>query len=316
MADPRPRSHLGAVALALLVTFLWSSSWVLIRWGLDDEGLPPVSFAALRYALAAALLLGWAAALPRHRRGLWGLRGPFLARLVLLGVVLYALTQGAMFVAIDHQPAATTSLVLAMTPLLVASLSALSLGEAPRPLRLAGAGLVAGGAWAFFSGDLGATAIGLGAALVGLAANTGASLLGRAVNRGGEAEPLVVTAVSMSAGAVVLLVVGWAAEGLPAVSARAWLIVAWLAVVNTALAFTWWNLSLRRLSALESAVINTSMPVQIAVLAWVFLDESLGPGEMLGIVLVTAGVVLASVVRAGRVEAAAAGEDGGTAVDG
>jgi len=48
MADPRPRSHPGAVALALLVTFLWSSSWVMIRWGLDDEGLRPVSFAALR----------------------------------------------------------------------------------------------------------------------------------------------------------------------------------------------------------------------------------------------------------------------------
>ncbi|HUU62194.1 MAG TPA: EamA family transporter, partial [Acidimicrobiia bacterium] len=83
--------------------------------------------------------------------------------------------------------------------------------------------------------------------------------------------------------------------GLPAVSARGWLIVAWLAVVNTALAFTWWNLSLRRLSALESAVINTSMPAQVVALAWVFLDEPLGAGEILGVVLVTGGVVLASV---------------------
>jgi drug/metabolite transporter (DMT)-like permease len=303
VADPRPRSHLGAVALGLLVTFLWSSSWVLIRWGLDDEGLSPVSFAALRYALAACLLVGWAASVQRHRRNLSGVPRRLLGRLVLLGVVFYALTQGAIFVAIDHQPAATTSLVLAMTPLLVAALSSLSLGEAPRAAQLAGAGLVAGGAWAFFSGDLGATTVGLTAALVGLAANTGASLLGRAVNRRGDVEPLVVTAVSMAVGAVLLLGVGWAVEGLPVVSARAWLIVAWLAAVNTALAFTWWNLSLRRLSALESAVINTSMPVQIAVLAWVFLDEPLGVGEMLGIVLVTGGVVLASAVRAGRVEA-------------
>ncbi len=294
MADPRPRSHRGAVALALLVTFLWSSSWVLIRWGLDDEGLPPISFAALRYALAAGLLLAWAAAVPRHRRSLAGLTAPRLGRLVLLGVVLYALTQGAIFVAIDRQPAATTSLVLAMTPLLVAGLSSLSLGEVPRPQQLAGAGLVALGAWAFFAGDLGATLIGMAAALGGLAANTGASLLGRAVNRGGEVEPLVVTAVSMGVGAALLLVVGAAAEGLPAVSARAWLIVAWLAVGNTAFAFTWWNLSLLRLSALESAVINTSMPVQIALLAWAFLAESLGAGEVMGILLVTAGVVLAS----------------------
>jgi len=306
MADPRPRSRLGAVALALAVTFLWSSSWVLIRWGLDEEGLRPVSFAAIRYALAAILLLAWAAAVPRHRRGLRGLRGRLLLRLVVLGVVLYALTQGAMFVALDHQPAATTSLVLALTPLLVAGLSSLSLGEAPRAYQLAGAGLVAVGAWAFFSGDLGATAIGMAAAAVGLAANTGSSLLGRAVNRGGEAEPLVVTAVSMAVGAALLLATGLAVEGMPSVSARGWLIVAWLAVVNTALAFTWWNLSLRRLSALESAVINTSMPAQIAALAWVFLDEPLGAGEVLGVILVTGGVLLAS--AGGAVLARRAGE--------
>src|SRR4030042_5111338 len=100
-----------------------------------------------------------------------------------------------MFGALDHQPAATTSLILALTPLLVAGLSSLSLGEAPKTHQLAGAALVAVGAWAFFSGQLGATAIGMAAAGVALAANTGSSLLGRAVHRDGEAEPLGVTAV-------------------------------------------------------------------------------------------------------------------------
>ncbi len=38
---------------AILVTVLWSSSWVLIRIGLDDESLPPLTFAGLRYGLAA-----------------------------------------------------------------------------------------------------------------------------------------------------------------------------------------------------------------------------------------------------------------------
>ena len=45
--------------MALFVTVLWSSSWVLIRWGLDDEGLTPITFAALRYGLAAAVLIAW-----------------------------------------------------------------------------------------------------------------------------------------------------------------------------------------------------------------------------------------------------------------
>jgi drug/metabolite transporter (DMT)-like permease len=53
-----------------------------------------------------------------------------------------------------------------------------------------------------------------------------------------------------------------------------------------------WNLSLRKLSALESAAINNTMLIQIAILAWIFLDEPLGPGEAAGIVLVSAGVLM------------------------
>jgi hypothetical protein len=39
MASHSRPIHLRAVGTALLVTFLWSSSWVLIRWGLDEEAL-------------------------------------------------------------------------------------------------------------------------------------------------------------------------------------------------------------------------------------------------------------------------------------
>ena len=86
--------------------------------------------------------------------------------------------------------------------------------------------------------------------------------------------------------------VGFAAEGMPDVSGRAWLIIGWLAVVNTALAFTLWNLALRRLSAIESAGINNTMLLQIAVLAWIFLDEQPGLPELAGILLVSVGVYL------------------------
>ena len=75
-------------------------------------------------------------------------------------------------------------------------------------------------------------------------------------------------------------------------SVRGWLIIVWLAVVNTALAFTLWNLSLRRLSALASAGINNTMLIQIALLAWVFLGEAPGAFGLVGIALVSAGVFL------------------------
>ncbi len=46
-----------AVLQALLVTFLWSTSWILVKIGLDDLDLQPLSFGGLRYALAGLILL-------------------------------------------------------------------------------------------------------------------------------------------------------------------------------------------------------------------------------------------------------------------
>lgn len=300
MSDGRPTDHRRAIAAALLVTFLWSSSWVLIRWGLDDEALPPVTFAALRYGLAALLLVGWAFSRQTMRRSISRIDRVLLVQIIVLGVVFYSITQGAQFVAIDNQPAATTSLVLAWTPLLVAVLGSRFIAEGATARQIGGSILVVIGAWLFFAGGLGATVVGMVAAIVGLAANVASSLLGRHVNRRGDADAVVVTALSMGVGALLLVVVGIGAEGIPTVSPRAWLIISWLAVVNTALAFTLWNYSLSRLSALESSAINNTMLIQIALLAWIFLDEQLGAGEIAGIILVSIGVLLAQATRLPR----------------
>jgi len=296
MSQPIRPTHPRAVALALLVTFLWASSWVLIRWGLDDEALEPIGFAALRYGLAAAVLLGFVFGRPGPRLELRRITKGSMAQVMVLGVVFYAITQGAQFIAIDSQPAATTSLVLSWTPLLVALTGGWSIAESFTPRQLVGALLVVAGAWFYFSGDLGATAVGMTAALIGLAANVVGSLLGRTINRERSLSPVVVTALSMAVGAGLLTSVALLAEGMPRVSAQAWAIIAWLALVNTALAFTLWNLSLRSLSALESSAINNTMLIQIAFLAWIFLDEPLGWGEATGIVLVSLGILLTQAI--------------------
>lgn len=293
MSDPDRRSHRRAVWTALFVTVLWSSSWVLIRVGLDDESLPPITFAGLRYSLAATILLAIALRRPGSRAELRGLGVHGWRGLAVLGVVFYAVTQGAQFVAIDNQPAATTSLMLAPTPFLVAVLSQRSIRESVHRRQLVGAAVMVGGAVLYFTGDLGATVVGMTAATIGLSANVTSSLLGRVVNRTQHLAPLTVTAASMAVGSVVLMVIGLAVEGLPRIGGNAIAVIAWLAVVNTAWAFTMWNASLRRLAAVESAAINNTMLVQIALLAWVFLGEPPGIVGGFGIVVVSAGALLA-----------------------
>lgn len=297
MPEPdHDHQRLRAAALALFVTFLWSTSWVLIRAGLDDEDLAPLTFAGLRYALAALVLAGYLVGTPR-RRAQRRLDQRDWLLLAALGVVFYAVTQGAQFVAIDAQPVATTNVLLAMTPLVVALSSAALLGEHTTAVQRAGAVVIVAGAVVYFAGDLGATAVGLAAATIALVANAAASLLGRSINRTMTISPIVVTTVSMSVGAAILLVAGLSLDGVPHLSGRGALIVAWLAVVNTAAAFTWWNHAHRHLSAAELAAINTTMAVQIPILGWIFLDEPLGAPEVAGITLVVTGVLAMQTLR-------------------
>lgn len=291
-----PRTH--ALLQALLVTFLWSTSWVLIKRTLTE--IPPLLFAGLRYTLAAIVLLP---GLIRRRAEVRELeRGDWL-RLIVLGLVLYTLTQGGQFVTLQHLEAVTFSLVLNFTSIPVALAGILTLHELPGRLQWLGIALFGAGALSYFWGGAALTGRGLGLVLACLTmgANAGASLLGRWVNRGQRLTPLVVTGISMGAGAIVMLVLGLVIEGWPSISLRSWAVILWLAVVNSALAFTLWNRSLGVLSAVESSVINNTMLIQIAILAWAFLGERPAPLQIGGLVLATVGVVLVQ-VRRGRTE--------------
>jgi drug/metabolite transporter (DMT)-like permease len=97
----------------------------------------------------------------------------------------------------------------------------------------------------------------------------------------------------------VALRVGWPSGGLPPLAAKDVLVIVWLAVVNTALAFTLWNRSLRTLTAVESSVINNSMLIQVGVLAWIFLGEGFGPRQGVGLALAALGTMLVQ-LRAGK----------------
>ena len=286
--------HLRAVLQALLVTVLWSSSWVLIKFGLQD--IPPLTFAGLRYLFAALILLPVAVRLvgaaPFRSLGRreWALLGLF-------GLVQYSLTQGAQFLSLAYLPATTASLLLAFTPALVAILAAVFLREALEWPQWLGIAIFLLGALLYFGpASLGAgERLGLVFALVGVAANAVQGVLGRYINRAAGSIPLLVTAVSMTIGAVVLLTVGVVVQGLPPMPASAWLTVAWLAVVNTAFAFWLWNHTQRTLHAVESSVINNTMLIQIALLAWLFLGERPTAQQFGGIGLAFAGVLLVQV---------------------
>jgi drug/metabolite transporter (DMT)-like permease len=295
--SPLHTHHSRALLQALFVTFLWSTSWVFIKIGLPN--IPALIFAGLRYALAFLCLLPFAlhsdnrAEFARLSRGDWG-------RLALLGLLVYALTQGTQFLGLSYLPAITVSLLLSCTPIIVALLGAVWLQEHPTGRQWGGMALYLLGAMVYFfpasfpTGE----AVGLGIVILGIFANALSSLYGRQINRESRLSPLVVTTSSMGIGALILLATGITTQGVPSLGWQSWAIIVWLAVVNTAFAFTLWNRTLRTLTAMESSLINNTMLVQTTLLAWIFLGDRPTGQQIIGLLLALIGILLVQLRQA------------------
>jgi drug/metabolite transporter (DMT)-like permease len=287
----KPSTHTRAVVQALLVTFLWSTSWVLIKYGLKD--IPALTFAGLRYSLAFLVLLPFVLR-PAQLRVLKSQPARLWIWLVVLGLLYYAVTQGTQFLSLLYLPAVTVSLLLSFTTAIVAVFGIFTLGELPTPFQWAGIGLyLLGVSIYFYPFSLPKMQlIGLLIAVISVLANSFSSILGRYVNKDTVLSPTMVTVTSMGVGSLVLLVSGIAIQGLPELSLGNWLLVIWLAVINSAVAFTLWNHTLRTLSAMESSILNNTMLIQIAILAWIFLGESISLLKMAGLLLAAFGTLI------------------------
>src|SRR6266849_308650 len=85
------RFSLGVLGAWLALCVIWSSTWLAIKIGLRD--LPPISFVAFRFVIAAGVLAGICAGrfpfFPRHLADYW-----FLA---LTGLLTFAINYGLLF---------------------------------------------------------------------------------------------------------------------------------------------------------------------------------------------------------------------------
>lgn len=283
MADARIRGVLEA----LLVTFLWSSSYVLTKIGLQDT--PPLLLVALRYVLASVVLLSVAFARGAHRE----LDRSAAVKLALLGVSGYAVAQGLQCLGLFYLPAVTVTFILNFTPVMVLAFNVVTVGYRPTPPQLLGVLMVLGGAYVFFGGKIEVGNL-LGVAITLLSGLGWAVYLvaGRRFFDDRNITPLALSAFAMASGTV--LIAGSAAvfEGLRLVSSQSLAIILWLGVVNTAAAFFIWNRALAKVGAFEISILQNTMLIQIAVLSWLFLGETLTSTKMLGMGLVFIGVLI------------------------
>jgi drug/metabolite transporter (DMT)-like permease len=283
MADTRVRGLLEA----FLVTFLWSSSYVLTKLGLQDT--PPLLLIALRYVLASLVLLPIALARGAHRE----LDRDDFMNLALLGVTGYAVAQGLQCFGLFYLPAVTVTFILNFTPIMVLTLNALIEGHRPTTPQIGGALMVLVGAYTFFGGRIEASD--LFGVFITLLSGLGWAVylvMGRRIFSNRSITPLAFSAFAMASGTI--FIAGSAAlfEGLSPISGRSSAIILWLGIVNTAAAFFIWNHALTMIGAYEISILQNTMLIQIAVLSWLFLGEALTIVKMLGMSIVFMGVLI------------------------
>lgn len=285
----------GAQASALFVTFLWSTSFIIVKNGVSQ--LPPLFFAGLRYTIGGlCLLIFWKLTGDRLRKE----DKPFGALSVLItGVVQFTLTQGALFIALGSFPAQVTSLALSTTPVFVGLMDWLILGRRFSKRFRTGITILVSGAGIYllpFSLPSGVPTIAIVAVIAVPILNAIATVVSWQMNQ--NRNSLTVTTLSMLTGEVVLLLSAAIFESDASFSSISAFRLMRLAIVNTAFAFALWNTTLKTISATSASVLNNTMLLQIGVLSWMFLGEALSAVEISGLLLVMIGATIVAKDRA------------------
>jgi len=267
----------GATAYALTPTFAKVAY---------DHGGSPLGLLAVRFPVAAALLLGVLAWRRRPRTVALG------GRLLAASVVVYCGQTLTFFEALDRMDAGPTSLILYLYPALVTGAGVLLLGQPLRaraavalPITLVGVALSIG-----LKGH--PDPLGVALAIASACFYATYFLLVKAqLSRG--AEPLELTALVYAGAAVAYLALaaGTGAADLPS-GAGAWSAMAATILVSTVASSLLTFSALRHLPAPTAAMVATVEPVIAVACAAVALGERPAPLQLAGGGLVLAALVL------------------------
>ena len=276
---------------ASLVTFLWSTSYILIRIGLKE--INPLAFAAYRYIIASLILLF--PFLYQLKKGKINKLSPKSVTIfLLLGFTGFFIAQGLQFFGLYFLNSVTVTFILNLTPIFVLGLSVFFLNERPSTLQLMGIALTLSGVVIFFYSAL--LDIGMiTGVLITLISGVGWAIymiISRYYLRINYENVITLTSISMLFGGLMLLSATIITGNIVNVSFNNWIMILWLSIVNTVVAFFLWNHALKTLKAVEQSILQNTMLLQITILAVIFLQETINEQKILGMAIVFIGVLI------------------------
>lgn len=281
-----------AILMGLAFAFMWSSAFTSARMIVADA--PPMLALSLRFFLSGLIGVGVALALGQS----WRLTPQQRRSTLIFGLCQNAIYLGFNFVAMQWVEASLAAIIASTMPLLVALFGWIFLGHRVRPLGIAG--LVAGFAGAaIIMGarlDGGVSLPGVALCVMGAAALATATLSVRTASSGGNL--LMIVGLQMFVGAALL--------GVASIAFETW-VVTWTPRLILAFAYTtlvpgllatWvWFALVGRIGPVRAATFHFLNPFFGVAVAAVFLKESLGPGDILGVAIIAAGILAVQVAK-------------------
>ena len=300
------KSRLGYTMVAIAATlFAVNGSVAKVVLG---SGLSSLELAQIRNTFAALLFLAFLLVVAPSRLRV-GRRE--LLFLVAFGLVGVALVQWLYFVSIEHLPVGVALLIQFTAPLFVALFARVVYKEQVRgriwvavALCIAGLGLVV----EIWTGVAFST-VGVAAALAGALSLTAYLLMAERERRHRDAASLsfygFLFAAMLWAVIQPLWKFPWSTLGesvslqgnLADHTAPVWLLVGFIVVIGTFVTFSLLTGSLRHISATRASIVASLEPVVATVIAWAWLGESFGPTQLVGGVIVIAGILVAQSAR-------------------
>jgi len=287
-----PRSLFTPLA-AFCAALAWSGAWITGK--LAVASAPPLEISAVRFVIAAAVLAAIAVA-TRIDLG-HGNLGP----VVLAGVFGYFAYNAFVFVGLTMAPASDGALIVPTLIPVLTALAASFVGERLTATKLIGFALASiGAALVILAGQTGDEVSSrrlVGDLLMLLGAMCWAvyTVLGTIALR--TRSPLAIVTIAAPIGAVLLLPLGFFERGYADVAG--WTIGVWLNVLYLALAvsvasFILFYWVVRRVGAGVAAMSSYFVPVLTLVMAVVFLGDRPQPLQLVGGLVILAGVRLAT----------------------
>jgi drug/metabolite transporter (DMT)-like permease len=279
-----------AAAAPVVFVLLWSTGFVVARYGTRDAG--PMTFLSIRMLIAAVVLILIARLTnaPRITR-------EQMKWAALTGVGLHAVYLGGVFIAADlGLPSGLSALISGLHPVLTSVGALLLLNETLSRRQWLGVACGVGGVVAVVVDRLGAgisgiTAGALAAMAISVLGMSAGTLLQR--SRGGAMPLLQGTAVQYLVSSAVLGVGAGTVERFEVrLTARFWWSLAWAVVVLSiaAVLIMLWLLQRRAAARVSSLFFLT--PALSTIEGAVLFDERLGVLAVLGLLVALAGVAL------------------------